>query len=76
MSAAPERIWVAFQSPDSISEHRVYDDDVEYVRADLYEELRDLLEEASRMMVADVVGYTERNTINNWVTRANDRSNT
>ena len=83
MSNAPERIWVDADIYGYYSDVEYnpcsYEpgfDRVEYVRADLYEELCGLLHEVSQMMVADVVGYAERNTINNWVTRANDRNNT
>ena len=84
MSETPERIFVDASWFDEKGylvggndfDTGEYMGDVEYVRADLYEELQKLLHEASQMMVADVIGYAERNSRNNWVTRANDRSNT
>jgi len=84
MTEAPERVWALFINDDAYGYIRSfnvdkpieYDKYTEYVRADLYDELKQLLYEASQMMVANALAYKDKvDRPKNWVERAHDRRN-
>ena len=67
MSEAPKRVWMRVNmAPKRLMEEKLFDDDVEYIRADIVEEMREALEKLAKLGNGDQYG----NSVGNEIARA------